>query len=194
MEFKDLVRKRRSCREFQPGKISDNQLKYILEAGCWAPSPLNLQPFEVIVITDPEIRARIREVAEDAKKEVADKGGPKWAENYNVNFLEEAAVLLVVVVDPSQAGLGKYFGQKYGSIEAGAACVQNMLLATADLGLGGLWFTFFNPENLKPLLNVPDTMEIVSIVPVGIPKAEIKPVHRKALKLHDQAFGRSFTK
>jgi len=80
MEFKDLVKKRRSCRGFLSEVVSAEQLEFILEAARWAPSPLNLQPFETVIVTDPIIKRRIREIAEDAQKEVARKDGPKWAQ------------------------------------------------------------------------------------------------------------------
>lgn len=192
MEFKDLVKKRRSCRGFLSEAVSTEQLEFILEAARWAPSPLNLQPFETVIITDAIIKQHIREIARDAQKEVARKDGPKWAQKYDMQFLEEAPVLLVVVVDLTRAGLGKYFGQKYGSIQAGSAFVQNLLLAAADIGLGALWFTFFNPEDLRRLLIIPDNMEILAVIPVGKPKVRVDTVPRKALKLYGQSYGTSY--
>mgnify|MGYP001825547741 CR=1 FL=1 len=62
MEFKELVKARRSCRGFDGSEVTEAQLSVILEAGQWAPSPLNLQPFEFIVITDGNIKAQIRQI------------------------------------------------------------------------------------------------------------------------------------
>ena len=64
MEFKDLVKARRSCRSFEADEVPDNHLKSILEAGHWAPSPLNRQPWEFIIITDSEIKEGIKAIAE----------------------------------------------------------------------------------------------------------------------------------
>ena len=60
MEFKELVKARRSCRGFDGAEVTEEQLAFILEAGQWAPSPLNLQPFEFIVITDENIKAQAK--------------------------------------------------------------------------------------------------------------------------------------
>jgi hypothetical protein len=68
-------------------------------------------------------------VSEDAKGDVKEKDGPSWAAGYEMDFLKEAPLLLVVVVNPSRGGLGEYFGQEYGAIQAASACVQNVLLA-----------------------------------------------------------------
>lgn len=184
MQFTDLVKTRRSCRSFQPDSVFEEQLDAILDAGRWAPSPLNLQPWEFIIINDPEIKAQVRKVAEDAKQEVNDKNGPEWAARYGVDFLEEAAAQIVVVVNPSRGGLGSFFGQKHGAIQAASACIQNMLLACADMGLGALWFTFFRPEKLRSLLNIPEKLEIAGVIPIGRPKEPTKTLPRKEPKIH----------
>ena len=184
MEFTDLVKTRRSCRSFENASLSESQLAAILDAGRWAPSPLNLQPWEFIIINDPEIKSRVRRVAEDAKQEVSDKNGPGWAAKYGVGFLEEATVLIVVVVSPSRGGLGSFFGQEHGAVQAASACIQNMLLTCADMKLGTLWFTFFRPERLRAILNIPEELEIAGVIPIGRPKAPTKTPPRKEPKIH----------
>ncbi len=191
MEFKDLVKTRRSCRAFESASVSEEMLTAILDAGRWAPNPLNLQPWEFIIVTDPEIKSQIRRVAEEARQEVIDKGGPGWVTKYGMGFLEEAPVLIAVVFDPSRSGLGSFFDQSYGALQAASACVQNMMLATADMGLGSLWCTFFRPEKLQALLNVPDNLEIAGVVPIGKPKGPVEPPPRKDLKIHRQRYGQS---
>ena len=188
MDFETLFLSRRSCRSFDSSPIPEEQLAAILKAGQWAPSPLNLQPWEFIVITEPEIKTQVRKVAEDAKQEVLDSGGPGWAGKYAMSFLEDAPVLIAVVVDPLQGGLGDYFGQKYGWLQAGSACVQNMMLAAADMGIGSLWFTFFRPEKLGPVLNIPDDLEIAAVIPLGKPKESIKAPPRKDPSVHRQRY------
>jgi nitroreductase len=188
MEFKDLVKTRRSCRSFEDSSISDEILTAILDAGKWAPSPLNLQPWNFIIITDPGIKAQIRKVAEDAKQEVIDKGGPGWVVKYGMGYLEEAPVLVVVVVDPSRSGLGQFFDQGYGAIQAASACVQNMMLAAADMGLGSLWCTFFRPEKLQSLLNIPENLEVAGVLPIGKPREPIEAPPRKDPTIHRERY------
>lgn len=188
MEFKDLVKTRRSCRLFDISSVSEDQLTAILDAGQWAPSPLNLQPWEFIVITDPEIKAQIRRAGEDAKHEAIEKDAPGWVAKYEMDFLEEAPVLVVVVVNPSKGGLGDFFGQKYGAVQAASACVHNMSLAAADMGLGSIWFTFFRPEKLHDILNIPEHLEIAGVIPIGKPKEDIKAPPRKDPKIHRQRY------
>ena len=188
MEFQELVKVRRSSRSFEGTSISKVQLSVILDAGCWAPSPLNLQPWEFILISDSQMKKQVRKVAEDAKQAVVEKNGPGWAAGYETSFLEEAAVLVVVLVNPSRGGLGRYFDQAHGAIQAGSACIQNMLLACADIGLGALWFTFFRPETLCAVLNIPESFEIAGIIPIGKPRGALKSVPRKKPKVHRNRF------
>jgi nitroreductase len=188
MEFKELVKARRSCRSFEDSQISEDQIAAILEAGQWAPSPLNRQPWEFIIITDKDIKAQIKKAAEDAKQQVIDSGGPGWAAKYAMDFLDEAPVYIAVVVDTSKGGLGSFFGQSYGALEAVSACVQNMMLAAADQGLGTLWFTFFAPQTVQSILNVPDHLEIAGVLPIGTPKEEAKAPPRKEPVVHKDRY------
>ena len=138
MEFKELVKARRSCRAFDDSEVTEEQLSFILEAGQWAPSPLNLQPFEFIIITDENLKNKIKNIGEEAKQAVIDNGGPGWAAKYDMDFIEEAPVLIVIVVDPSKGGLGSFFDQKYGAMQAASACIQNMMLAARSMAAAAL--------------------------------------------------------
>jgi nitroreductase len=189
MEFKEVVKARRSCRSFESTVIPEETIAAILETGCWAPSPLNLQPWEFLLVTDPLKKAEVRKVAEAARRKVTASGGPGWVSKYGLNFIEEAPVLIAVLFDPSQGGLGGFFGQQQGAIAAAAACVQNILLAAADMGLGTLWFTFFDPEEMRACLGAPGNLEVAGVIPVGRVKGAIKAPPRKQTKVHRESYG-----
>ena len=191
MEFKELVKARRSCRSFESTEIPETTIAAILEARTWAPSPLNMQPWEFLVITDPLRKAEVRKVAEAARQNVTASGGPGWVSKYGLDFIEEAPVLIAVIFDPSQGGLGKFFGQNQGAISAASACVQNIMLTAADMGLGTLWFTFFNPEEMRVCLGVPEGLDVAGVIPVGKVKGTVKAPPRKDPKIHRQSYGRA---
>lgn len=188
MEFKELVKARRSCRDFESAPISEEQLAFILEAGSWAPSPLNLQPWEFIVITEATLKTQIKALAEEARQSVVDNGGPGWAGKYGMDFIATAPILIAVVVDPAKGGLGSFFDQKYGALQAASACIQNMMLAASDTGLESLWFTFFAPQKMQALLNIPENLEVAGIIPIGKPRAALKAPPRKEAKVHQQRY------
>jgi nitroreductase len=188
MEFKTLVKARRSCRAFESTAVSDEQLAAIIEAGQWAPSPLNTQPWEFVVITDEGVKSQVRKIGEAARQAVIDQGGPAWAAKYGMDFLQQAPMLIVVTVDPGKGGLGGFFGQKHGALQAASACIQNMMLAASDMGLETLWFTFFAPEKLREALDIPQHLEIAGILPVGKPKEPTKAPPRKDSRVHSQRY------
>lgn len=188
MEFSELVQKRRSCRAFKSTAVSEENLQAILQAGIWAPSPLNLQPFQFIAVTDPGIKGRIKEAGEAAKTAVFENGGPGWAKKYPMDFLVDAPMILVVVYDPQKGGLGNFFDQPHGALQAASACIQNMMLTAADLGLESLWFTFFDPAALKSILGVPEALDVAGAVVLGEPAMESKAPPRKPPVLHREQF------
>ncbi len=69
-------------------------------------------------------------------------------------------------------------------MQAVSACIQNMMLAAANHGLGSLWFTFFAPERMQSILNVPDNLEIAGLLPIGTPNEEAKAPPRKEAVVH----------
>jgi nitroreductase len=188
MAFRELVKHRRSCREFTDTPVTREQIEAIVTAGQWAPSPLNQQPFQFIAVTDPQLRDGIQKTGTAARKAVADQGGPGWAQKYPMEFVGACPLIIVVVSDPSKGGLGNFFNQPHGALQAASACIQNMMLMAAELGLGTLWFTFFDPEDMKPLLNIPSELEIAGAVLVGTPTAEVKAPPRKPPRIHDNRF------
>jgi nitroreductase len=188
MEFKEVVKTRRSCRAFEPDPVPQDQLTAIMEAGQWAPSPMNALPWEYIIVTDDAVKAKIKEVSEAAKQAVLDGGGPGFAAKYDMSFLEQAPVVVVVVFDPAKKGLGDFFNQKHGALQAASACVQNMMLAAAEYGLGTLWFTWFDPKQMQAALNIPENLEIAAVMPLGKPSMEVKAPPRAEPRIHREGF------
>lgn len=188
MEFSELIKKRRSCRAFKDTKVAPEHLQAIVEAGQWAPSPLNEQPFEFIAVTDPTVKAQIQKTGIEAKQAVVDSSGPAWVKKYPMNFVGDCPLIIVVVYDPEKGGLGSYFGQPHGALQSTSACIQNMMLMAADLGLDSLWFTFFDPAVLKPMLDIPKELDIAGAVMIGEPAMETRAPKRKAPKVHQNRF------
>jgi 5,6-dimethylbenzimidazole synthase len=188
MEFSELVKKRRSCRSFKDVPVTQEQLQAIVEAGQWAPSPLNQQPFQFIAITDPDVKAKVQKIGIEAKQIVIDNGGPGWAAKYPMNFVGECPLILVVVYDPEKGGLGNYFDQTHGALQSTSACIQNMMLMATDLGLDSLWFTFFNPLSLKEVLDVPEKLDVAGAIMIGTPAMTAKAPPRKIPEIHQNHY------
>ncbi len=188
MDFVDALRSRRSCRDFRPDPLDQSRIGELIDAARWAPSPLNLQPWEFVVVTDQTVKSQVRQVAESARQEVVAQGGPGWAGKYSLDFLERAPVLIAVVYDPAKNGLGRYFGQSSGALCAAAAAVENIMLAATAAGLGSLWFTFFDPARMRAILGVPDNLELAGIIPVGMAANQPPAPPRQTPRIHYQRY------
>ena len=183
MELFDAMRERRSCRNFSDQPIEKELLDQILQAGLWAPSPLNAQPWEFIVITAAEMKARLLAEANRCRDWAIDTSGWKWLASYNADFLEQAPVIVAVVGDPKKSGVDMF--QEDGPVgyqHACAAATQNMLLAAHALDLGSVWFTFFDKAEMRKILDVPEEKVPLALICLGKPAEEIKPVPRKGLE------------
>jgi nitroreductase len=148
------IRERRSIREFAPEPLTDEQLEAVLEAGRWAPSARNSQPWDFVVVSDPGIRAEIGEIL---------KRTTFWWRG-----LATAPTMIVVSVDESRDS--EHF------VEDGAVAAQNICLAAQSLGLGSSWAGVYArrpskgdvEDALRALLSLPRTHRIVAVVPVGV--------------------------
>jgi nitroreductase len=156
MDVLEAIKGRRSIRKYTQEPVSEEQVTQILEAGRWAPSRGNSQPWRFIVLKDAQTRIDLAEVIPTGK------------------FLAEAYTGVAVVVNPKSS--------KHPEQE-GAAAIQNMLLAAYALGLGTCWISVYDTEwaeKAAQVLGVPDEEWLISVVSIGHP-AETPEKGRKEL-------------
>ena len=168
MDLFDALQGRRSCRDFLKDPVDQDTIEKLLAAAVTAPSPLNTQPWQFIVITDKAKKEEIHAEAERCRDWAAEKSGWKWLNKYEAGFLKEAPVVIAVVGDPKKTGVDMY--QEEGSAGyqlACAAAIQNLLLAAHAVGLGSLWFTFYDKDALRKILDIPDNKTPVSLICLG---------------------------
>jgi nitroreductase len=183
MDLFTAIENRRSCRSFSKEAIDSETIEQILEAAAWAPSPLNMQPWQFVVITNNSKKEEIFSEAERCCKWAVEASGWKWLNSYKVDFLKEAPVVIAVVGDPNKTGVDMF--QEEGSVGyqlACAAAIQNILLASHALGLGSLWFTFFDKQEIRRILDIPDSKTPISLVCIGKAKSEPVATPRKDVK------------
>jgi len=172
----EAIKNRRSILRFETTPIEEEKIQAILEAGRWAPSWVNKQPWKFIVVTDPAIKERLGELVLTVFR----------------LGVREAPVCIVVVVDPKE--------DPFHFIEDGAAATQNMALAAQSLGLGSCWIGTFklreeresSEEKIKAVLEIPKTHRVISLLPIGIPK-HVGEKDRKELSqlVYQNKFGKS---
>jgi nitroreductase len=148
------MRERRSAHRFTTEPIGPEQLDAILEAGRWAPSATNSQPWDFVVVGDPALRARIGAILREVTW--------AWA------GFAAAPAMIVVSVDPGR--------DPAHFVEAGAVAAQNLCLAAHSVGLASSWAGVYNgagkspaERDIKKLLSLPRTHRVIAVVPVGTP-------------------------
>lgn len=183
MDVFTAIEGRRSCRNFLPEPVSQDTIEKILEAAIWAPSPLNTQPWEFIVITNEEVKKKIFSEAERCRKWAIEKSGWKWLGSYQVDFVQSAPAIIVVIGDPKKTGVDMF--QEEGGVgyqHACAAAIQNIHLAAHALGLSSIWFTFFDKKPMREILGIDPAKTPLALVCLGKAGGEISRTPRKDVK------------
>lgn len=171
MDVFTAISGRRSCRKFQPLAVSDADMEKILDAGNWAPSPANRQPWEFVVITNDGIKERIFADCEACKKKLFERSGWKWLEKFPIEFVKEVPVIIAVIGDPKKSGADMFLdeGTGRGYLQSCSAAVQNMMLAAHALGLGSLWFTLFEAGSVRQILGLDPGKDPIALLCIGKP-------------------------
>lgn len=175
MDVFEAIKSRRSVRAFTNEPVSDKEVMKLIDAARWAPSAGNIQSWEFVVVRDPEIKRGLSAAA------------------LNQTFIEEAPVVIVVCANQllSSRGYGSR-GVNLYCLQDTAAATQNMLLAAHALGLATCWVGAFQEEEARRVLNIPNSVRSVAIIPVGHPAEKPEAPDRRPLSeiVHHETFGR----
>lgn len=175
MNVFEAIKSRRSVRAFTNEQVSDEEVMKLIDATRWAPSAGNIQPWEFVVVCDSEIKRGLAVAASEQ------------------TFIEEAPVVIVVCANQlrSSSGYGSRGANLY-CLQDTAAATQNMLLAAHALGLATCWVGAFQEEEARKVLNIPNGVRPVAIIPVGHPAEKPEVPERRLLSeiVHHETFGR----
>jgi nitroreductase len=182
MDLFKALESRRSCRNYKSTPLEEDKLQNILQAGGWAPSVMNLQPWRFFVIKNPDREQQLKESCEALAQSLFEASGWKWLSKYSFDFLTEAPVLIAVAASPKDTGADQFIpGRGTGYAYSCCAAVQNMLLAAYALDVGTLWFTLYDTGSAKKILGIPSELDLVSIVVAGYATETPKQVGRKSV-------------
>jgi len=154
MDLYEAIKKRYSCRSYSSKPIEQEKLDRILEAARQAPSAKNLQDWRFIVVTDEQKR---KQVAIAANEQM---------------FIASAPA---VIVGCSNADYVMRCGQPVSTIDV-AIAMEHIALAAAAEGLATCWIGSFYPEKVRDVLDIPQKIDVIELMPIGYP-AE-KETHR----------------
>lgn len=164
MDALTCIRTRRELRDYLDKPVPQECLEQILQAGRLAPSSKNSQPWHFIVIRDRGTLRKISDLTPTGK------------------HIAQAPLAIAIVMD----------GAKLPEVD-GTRATQNMVLAAWSMGIGSCWVTNFYEDGVKELLNVPQRMKLVTVMPFGYP-TEPKTNRKKIRKplseiVHYEKFG-----
>lgn len=176
-----FMNERRTVREFSREPVPQEVVENIIMAASTAPSGANKQPWTFCVVTDPLLRARIREAAEKEEYESYNGRMPKdWLDDlsylgtdWHKPFLEEAPVLIIVFKHSYQLVNGQKKNTYYATESVGLAC-GFLLQAIHQCGLVALTHTPSPMNFLSALLNRPANEKPFLVIPVGYPAPDVQ--------------------
>lgn len=170
-QLEALLKTRRSIRRYRPDPVPDEMLVRVLEAGRWAPSASNRQPWTLVVVRNETVR---RELAQHAAFLFI-----RWA------HVGEAPVLIALCGDAKNRIYRQYLHE-----DIGLAGGQMMVQARA-LGLGTCWVGGVDREAMAQVLKLPDGLEVVGLLTLGFPAEDPPATPRKPLSeiVHYDVYG-----
>jgi len=157
---------RRSIRQYQAAPVPDEYFRIILKAGMYAPSAMNLQPWDFIIINKPESIARCIQ-----------------AVPHGENIIRQAPAAILV------CGNNKIESNTDYLVQNCSASIQNILLEIHELGLGACWIAVYPIaeviSNIRNAFNLPEEIIPVALITLGFPAEEkIAEDRYKEEKIH----------
>jgi len=170
MKVLEAIETRRSVRKYKPEALPDGDLKKILEAARLAPSAGNKQPWRFVVVRDPETKKRL---AEAARKQT-------WTG-------DAGAMIAALAVSPDHPGVYARWVEKDVM-----TAVEHMVLAAWSLGYGSCWIGAFVEDEVKGILDIPEDMKVIALLPIGVPDQSPEPRGRMPVEelFHDGRYGK----
>ena len=147
----NLIKTRRSVRDYLDKPIPKETIDKILEAGRWAPSGANIQPWHFIAVTSPELR-----------RQVGNQSKFLFIKSMHVS---QAPLIIVLCGNPRS----NFY--KTDCALAGA----NIVMEATALGIGSCWIGAFNETKIKEILDIPEKISIIALITFGYFTKNPKP-------------------
>jgi nitroreductase len=199
MEFREVIERRRTIRDFQKREVSMKIIDYAIENGFKAPTYNHLRDWDFIIINSLESKLKLIESEnldksidlkslEDAfkneesiMKEMYLEAIPKQKKM----ILEAPSVIVVVFKPKTKVDKAKRI-YDLNCLASIWTCIENFLLSLAEHDVYGVTFIPQNIEILKVKLGIPDELEIASIIPIGYKANHAKILKQKTINIKEK--------
>ena len=195
--FFDVVLHQRACRDYTDAPVADDDVERILDAATHAPSGENTQPWVFVVVRDPGVRHAIVELTRriwmGARGEAMSRLGTRLAVEVDEGFQRGFGGAPVLVAVGADTTTGVHRNAMPSSI---FPAVQNLLLAANALGYGSALTTLtaVAGDELRALIDLPDHVVPMAVVPIGRPARPLGPPRRRPAceTTHRDRYGRGW--
>jgi len=160
--FAEVVRKRAMIRAYKSDPVPEEKIHQLLKYAVRAPSGGYLQPWEFVVVKNPEVRARLAKAAMDQTS------------------VATAPVIIVTCADIQRAGSQAGTRGSFISLVDTAFASLLILLGAVEQDLGACFVASYNAEEVAKLLSLPDHVRPVGLITIGYAaEAPRKPTTKK---------------
>jgi len=160
MAILKIIKERRSIRKFQAKPLSQEGIDKLIEALIWAPSAGNLQSRKFYFVFNQEIKEKLVEAA------------------FDQDFISDAPLVIVGCTDEKISLRYGERGKNLYSICDIALSIQNLMLLAHSEGLGSVWVGTFDEKEVAKIVNLPENLRPIAIIPVGYPAEKLSPPPR----------------
>lgn len=148
--FADIVKRRAMIRSYKSAPVPEEKIQQLLKYAARAPSAGNLQPWEFIVIKNPEVRTQLAKATG------------------NLTSVVTAPVSIITCADVQRASKSGARGSFFSLVDTSFASLL-ILLGAVEQGLGACFVGSYNPEEVAKLVALPDHVRPVGIITIGYP-------------------------
>lgn len=188
MNLDAAIKKRFSCRAYKKGKLTELQIREILNAARHAPSPKNRQPWRFVVLQGKSKDDFLKFIHNSFTDKpmtyfYEEKLNEFNSEKETYRIMEQAdAIILVFNAYPSVEILGKDdFLFDCANIQAIGAAIQNMILKATELEIGSLWICDIFTSYQQICQKYFDKGQLIAAVAFGYPLDNMSRTNRKSL-------------
>lgn len=166
MNFEETVKKRQAVREYLKKDVSEDLIEKVLNLANLSPSAGNLQARRVVIVKDLDLRKKLKATCSGLAR-----------------FTVEPPVIFVICSVPEESA--KEYGERGRNLYAlqdATIFASYLQLSATSLGLASCWVGSFDEKEVSKMLDLPESLVPVVMIPVGYTQDEPREKSRKSLE------------